>query len=92
MKFDLGTLMHSAGVHQRMTDDYEFHNFVVKSLGYYVGCEWGDTCTEDAALNEEAIINGDRIFAAYVHKDGTKIWIITEADRSYTTILFPSEY
>ncbi|MDE6020535.1 MAG: hypothetical protein K2H01_06040 [Ruminococcus sp.] len=48
---------------------------------------------EDKALNDAAVKNGDeRIFAAYIDSTGRKIWIITEWDRSATTILFPSEY
>jgi hypothetical protein len=45
------------------------------------------------AKNDEALINGDRILAVYISEETKdKIWIITVCDRSYTTILFPSEY
>lgn len=92
MKFKIGRLVATAGVHQRAIDDHEFNDFVQRSFNRYTKCDWGDTCTEDAALNQEAIINGDRIFAVYKYNEETDIWIITESDRSYTTILFPSEY
>ena len=46
---------------------------------------------EDIEANSEALRNGERLFAAYETSEG-KIWIITEADRSATTILFPDEY
>lgn len=46
---------------------------------------------EDKASNEQALIEGSRIMGAYQTCKG-KIWIITEADRTATTILFPSEY
>lgn len=52
---------------------------------------WGDLCAEDKAANDEALINGSRIFSAYQF-DTVKIWVITEADRSSTTILLPEEY
>lgn len=54
--------------------------------------DWGDLCEEDKKLNEEALIHGDRIMSAYINTRGEKVWIITEWDRSYTTILYPDEY
>ncbi len=54
--------------------------------------DWGDTHEEDAGLNDEALINGDRILSVYKLTDEVTIWIITEWDRSVTTILLPSEY
>ena len=53
----------------------------------------GNTCPDDTKMNDEAVKNGDdRILAVYEDKKYGKIWIITEWDRSVTTILFPSEY
>lgn len=54
--------------------------------------DFGEVSEEDKALNEEAIEIGDRILSAYFDRDGVKYWIITEADRSATTVLLPSEY
>jgi hypothetical protein len=54
--------------------------------------DWGDVCPEDQAENERALREGGRLFSAYIDRSGTKFWIITEADRSATTILLPSEY
>ena len=54
--------------------------------------EPGTLCEEDQQANEEAVTNGDRIFSSYLLKDGTKIWVITEADRSSTCVLLPEEY
>jgi len=53
--------------------------------------EWGDLCDEDKAANNEALGNWDRLFSAYIIQN-VKFWVITEADRSVTTILLPSEY
>lgn len=47
---------------------------------------------EDAQANNVALGTGGRLFSSYRDSDGTKIWIITEADRSVTTILLPEEY
>lgn len=48
--------------------------------------------TEDQLANRNAVQHGGRILSAYLLADGTRIWIITEADRSATTVLLPEEY
>ena len=53
--------------------------------------DWGNVCKEDKKANDEAVIEGDRILSSYESK-GTKFWIITEWNRSATTILLPEEY
>ena len=52
----------------------------------------GDLEEEDKKENEFSVLNSLRILSAYTLKTGVRIWIITEADRSATTILLPSEY
>ena len=52
----------------------------------------GELDEEEQQTNEEAVANSERILSSYLLKDRTKIWIITEADRSSTTILTPDEY
>lgn len=54
--------------------------------------DWGDLTPEDHRENELSVREGFRILSAYALSNGTKIWIITEADRSSTTILLPDEY
>ena len=53
--------------------------------------DWTEMDVEDQQANREAIVEGDRVFSAYIIQ-GIKFWVITEADRSVTTILLPSEY
>lgn len=53
--------------------------------------DWGDVPPEDAIENENSIVNGCRIMSSYPLGD-ERIWIITEADRSATTLLLPEEY
>jgi hypothetical protein len=64
-------------------------------VAYAVSCffkhDWGDACKSDCLLNDEALVNGDRIVALYNTSKG-KVFIITEVDRSITTILFDYEY
>jgi hypothetical protein len=54
--------------------------------------EWGDLDAADIAENEYSVNRELRLFSAYTLSDGTRIWIITEADRSSTCILLPEEY
>ena len=59
--------------------------------------DWGDVDADDQQANDQALIPDehgeyDRLLSAYHLTDGTKIWVLTEADRSATTILLPSEY
>jgi len=54
--------------------------------------DWGNLDIEDIQTNEEALLYGNRLMSAYTLADDTRIWIITEWDRSVTTILLPSEY
>jgi hypothetical protein len=55
--------------------------------------DWGDVCEEDWALNDLALADGDgRIFSSYELPESGKVWVITEADRSVTTLLLPEEY
>ena len=61
-------------------------------LNRHVSGDWGDLCDEDKHTNEQSLIDDGRIFSAYHLNDGTKIWVITEADRSSTCVLLPSEY
>ena len=61
-------------------------------LAQHANANWGDLDDDDKAENEAAIERGFRILSAYRLADGTRICIITEADRSVTTILLPEEY
>ena len=54
--------------------------------------DWGEVDAHDKAENEYSLQQGFRLLSAYRLADGTKIWIITEADRSATTLLLPEEY
>jgi hypothetical protein len=54
--------------------------------------DWGDLSKEDRDENELALEKGFRLFSVYHGSDGKKFWVITEADRSATTVLLPDEY
>jgi len=61
-------------------------------LSRHVRGEWGDLCEEDRRENEFSLERGLRLFSSYRTNAGTKLYVITEADRSVTTILLPEEY
>ncbi len=54
--------------------------------------DWGEVCREDSMANDEGLENGGRLLSAYRTTLGERIWIITEWDRSVTTLLLPDEY
>ena len=91
-KFEFGQMVVTRGVHANMADNQEFSLFVQCSLTRHLSGDWGDLCDEDRETNETALLEGYRLFSSYKQKGMPSIWIITEADRSVTTVLFPDEY
>ena len=61
-------------------------------LQLHVSGNWGSVCEEDAKANDAAVQNGDRILSSYRIGEYTRVWLITEWDRSVTTVLLPCEY
>lgn len=61
-------------------------------LNRHVRGDWGDLCDEDRESNQLALTDGTRLLSAYQTTTGEKLWVITEADRSSTCLLLPSEY
>lgn len=88
--FELGHIFATPSVVDLMEENQKFNDFVMESLTKHHSGNWGDLEQEDKDENDRALANGRRILSAYKGKE--KIWIITEADRSVTTILLPSEY
>jgi hypothetical protein len=95
-KFQLGRLYCTAGVAALENENPAFRSHIWRALARYIEGDWGEMSAADKASNNAAIStpDGERVFAAYKNKDHPdwKIWIITEADRSATTVLFPDEY
>lgn len=65
---------------------------VLLALARHARGDWGEVCEEDAAANEQALEAGARLLSAYDAPDGTRFWVITEWDRSVTTVLLPDDY
>jgi hypothetical protein len=64
---------------------------VTEGLRRHAAGDWGDVCPEDASLNDEALKAGDRLLSVYGNGE-RRFWIITESDRSVTTVLMPEDY
>lgn len=58
----------------------------------HIAGDWGDVDEQDRRENELSLVHGLRLLSAYTLNSGAKIWIVTEADRSVTTVLLPEEY
>lgn len=93
-KFSLGEIVATPGAMVAFAGTREaFSTF----LDRHVSGDWGDMSDADKRANDEAIVDGGRIFSAYTLKDGIRIWIITEAvgdngRRASTCVLLPEEY
>jgi len=61
-------------------------------LSRHLAADWGEVNAEDKAANDWSLMHGERLLSAYTLPTGVRIWIITERDRSTTTILLPDEY
>lgn len=92
MKFPMGVLTMTRGVNDEVAENRAFAKFVWNSLRRHANGDWGDLTPEDKEENNLSLREAFRILSAYETEGLPKIWIITEADRSSTTILFPSEY
>ncbi len=90
MRFPLGRIVATPGALRALE---EAGQTPAEFLDRHVEGDWGDALdAEDTQENEFSVEHGLRILSAYTTRSGEKIWIITEADRSLTTILLPHEY
>ncbi len=89
--FELGKQIITYGVNVAVAESTDFAMEVHNAMTRYCKGDWGDICEEDKEMNNEALHTGERLFAAY-HTCKGKLYIITEWDRSATTILFVNEY
>jgi hypothetical protein len=98
-----GMIVLTRAVNDCIADNTAFAKLVTRAIKRHASGDWGDVPAEDKASNDAAVKDGDRLLSAY-RLEGVrfapsspwpgdeKVWIITEADRSVTTVLFPSEY
>jgi hypothetical protein len=88
-KFPIGQIVATPGALEAMEEAGQTPDFF---LGQHVSGNWGIVNEEDGALNDQALKDGDRILSAYRTLKGKKLWVITESDRSVTTLLLPEDY
>jgi hypothetical protein len=88
-KFPLGQVVVTPGALEALA---EANTSARPYLERHQGGDWGDLCPEDRKVNAEALRKGYRLLSSYILPTQKKIWIITEADRSVTTVLLPTEY
>jgi hypothetical protein len=83
----------SSGREEPAMDELEQANrSPLEFLSRHVRGDWGDLCPEDKTENELSLKHGFRLLSSYPVSETEKLWIITEADRSVTTLLLPAEY
>ena len=88
-RFELGRIVATPGALVSLS---EAGQTPAQFLGRHINGDWGDVDDEDRQANEQSLLDDSRILSAYRLSTGERLWIITEADRSSTTLLLPSEY
>lgn len=86
-RFPVGALVITRGAWDELPQDEVWYSLVRHMDG-----DWGDLVESDREQNDKAVDNGGRLMSRYSTRSGTVFWIITEYDRSVTTILLPLEY
>lgn len=96
--FALCKVVATRNVWELIDTNESFSQFVTICMSRYIANDWGDICREDWEANDQAVTNGERLLASYVIPEDVeevyedRLWIITEWDRSVTTLLFPGDY
>ena len=88
-RFPFGQIVATPGALEALEEAGERPTTFLKR--HFIG-DWGEVDEHDQRENERSLADGCRLLSAYTLSTGTKLWIITEADRSSTTLLLPSEY
>ena len=85
--FRLGRIVATPNARQSITQDD-----ILTGIQRHQAGDWGNLTDDNRTANDRALAQGGRILSAYQATNGTKFWLITEADRSTTTILLPEDY
>jgi len=89
VKFNLGQLVATPGALAALEQaGQDANDFVLR----HASGDWGDLSDDDRKENEFSLLHEFRLLSAYTLRNGVKLWVITEADRSATTVLLPGEY
>jgi hypothetical protein len=85
--FPLGRIVATRGAAEKLSPAD-----IWTALEKHIGGNWGELDESDRTANDQALQDGSRLLSAYRSEYGMRFWIITEADRSVTTVLLPGEY
>lgn len=88
-RFQLGQIVATPGALSALEESGEQSGSFISR---HAAGDWGDVSDADREENEFSLAHGFRLLSSYKLRNGTKLWIITEADRSSTTLLLPDEY
>ena len=86
-KFRLGRIVSTPNALSQLT-----HEDILLGIRRHQSGDWGEVTEPDRQANERALIKGTRLLSVYHAVSGIKFWLITEADRSVTTVLLPEDY
>jgi hypothetical protein len=86
-RFPLGNIYVTRGVQEGIPMED-----ILSAICRHANGDWGLVGKEDWEANEQALAHGTRLLSAYKMQTGKRVWVITESDRSATTVLFPEEY
>ena len=86
-KFSLGQIVATPNALNQIPNDE-----ILNAVSRHVRGDWGTLDAEDLQSNERALRSGGRLFSSYLSSQNVKFWIITEHDRSVTTVLLPMDY
>jgi len=86
-KFRLGHIVSTPNALSQLTQDD-----ILLAIQRHQAGDWGDVDEDDRTKNELSLEQGFRLFSVYRAANGVKFWLITEADRSYSTVLLPEDY
>lgn len=89
--FKVGQVVATRAIADQVETDPDYGLWIKDCFRRYVTGDWGDLGADDIQANDDAVAGDERILARYNHSSGD-IYIITEWDRSYTTILFTTDY
>ena len=91
-RFPLGRVVAKSDLLDALAETEEVPQQVIAGLvSRHVAADWGEVDAEDWQTNDRALREGDRLLSAYTSPGGIRLWIITEADRSATTVLLPED-
>ena len=88
-KFELGSVVATPGAIELLVGA---GRSPVEFIARHQNCDWGELDEHDRLVNEQALLHGGRLLSSYIVSGDQRLWLISEADRSATTLLLPSEY